>query len=63
MTDEPRDDKGLEDEQDDVEGHGGLASPALDPALAPGLGHDDSDDDVEGHFGLSGEPGLNKPAL
>ena len=49
MTDEPREDTRPE-ETEDVEGHGGLAEPHLEP----GLPHSDEDDDVEGHFGLGG---------
>jgi hypothetical protein len=55
MTDEPREETQPE-EQEDVEGHGGLPEPHFEPERK----HGDEDDDVEGHSGL-GQPHFEPP--
>jgi hypothetical protein len=45
---EEENDHTLRESEKDVEGHGGLAEPHLEP----GLPHSDEDDDVEGHHHL-----------
>jgi hypothetical protein len=53
---EPEEDKDqtLRENEKDVEGHGGLAEPHLEP----GLPHSDEGDEVEGHHGLGPEPAI-----
>jgi hypothetical protein len=57
MTDErPLEPQNTDEQQDEVEGHGGLGPSPLGGPIGAAAHNDEPEDDVEGHSGLGPRP-------